>query len=126
MPGRRNVRVADLLREELSLLVQRQVKDPRVGGLVTITQVEPSPDLRHARVFVSVLASQDERRAVLVGLQAASGFLQHELRQRLDLKRIPSLSFYPDESLERGAHLLEVMRRLEGEREGDARDPDGR
>ena len=117
MPGRRNVRVAELLREELSMLIQRQVKDPRVSGLVTITQVEPSPDLRHARVFVSVLASPEERQAVLVGLQAASGFLQRELRQRLELKRIPNLTFYPDESLERGAHLLEVMRRLEGERE---------
>lgn len=119
MPGRRNVRVADLLREELSLLVQRQVKDPRVVGLVSITQVEPSGDLRHARVFVSVLASREERETALAGLQAASGFLQHELRQRLDLKRIPSLSFHADESLERGAHLLDVMRRLEDEREGD-------
>lgn len=119
MPGRRNVRVADLLREELSLLVQRQVKDPRVGGLVSITLVEPSGDLRHARVFVSVLASPEERKTALAGLQAASGFLQHELRQRLDLKRIPSLSFHADESLERGAHLLDVMRRLEDEREGD-------
>ena len=73
---RRTLRINDLLRDELSQLLRQEIKDPRVAGLVTITEVETSRDLRHAKVFVSVLGSDEQRQSTLKGLVAAAGFLQ--------------------------------------------------
>lgn len=109
---RRRLRVSHLLRSELSLLLQRKVKDPRLVGLISVTEVELTPDLREAKVFVSVLGSQEECDKVMESLQGARGFFQHELGDRLDLRRVPSLTFYPDHSLERGAHILQIMDQL--------------
>lgn len=106
---RRTERINDLLREELSDLLRRQVKDPRLGGLVTVTAVEVSADLRHARVFVSVLAGDEERDDAFRALDAARPFLRHELGKRLSMRRTPDLSFRRDDSLERGARLLALI-----------------
>jgi ribosome-binding factor A len=106
---RRTQRINDLLREELSDLLRRQVKDPRLGGLITVTEVEVSPDLRHARVFVSVLGSEEEREDAFHGLEAARPFLRRELGKRLSIRRTPDLSFRRDDSLERGARLLALI-----------------
>jgi len=106
---RRTERINDLLREELSELLRRQVKDPRLGGLITVTEVEVSADLRHARVFVSVLGSEEERKEAFQGLEAARPFLRRELSKRLSMRRTPDLSFRRDDSLERGARLLALI-----------------
>ena len=106
---RRTERINDLLREEISELVRRDLKDPRIGGLVTITEVGVSPDLRHAKVFVSVLGSDDEKRSTLRALQAASHFLERELRRRLTIRRMPELEFVKDESLEHGQRILTLL-----------------
>ncbi len=106
---RRTERINDQLREEISALVLREMKDPRIGGLVTITEVEVSPDLSHAKVFVSVLGSEDEKKSTLKALGAASGFLQRELRRRLTIRRMPELAFVADDSIAHGARILSLL-----------------
>ena len=107
--SRRMGRVNELLREELSQLVLRELKDPRVASFVTITEVDTSPDLDHARVYVSVMASAEEQNNVMVGLKSAEGFLRRTLRDRLKIRRIPTLTFELDTSMERGAQMLELI-----------------
>lgn len=106
---RRTERVNDLLRDEISDLLRRGMKDPRLGGLVSITEVDTSPDLRTAKVFVSVMGSDEEKRDTFVALSAATSYFQRELRKRLTMRRTPELSFLPDGSLEHGAHILDLL-----------------
>ncbi len=113
---RRTSRVNELLREELSQLIQREVKDPRVGhGLVSVTEVQVSPDLRHATVYVSHLGDESERPEVLRGLAAAAHFLHMELLHRLALRNVPELVFRFDPSIERGARLASLINEVAAE-----------
>jgi len=105
-------RVNNLIRQEISELLQRQVKDPRLGSFVAITEVSTSPDLRYAKVFVSRIGSEEEKRETLKVLAAASGFLRNELARRLRMRRIPELNFEWDDSIERGAHLLDLINKV--------------
>lgn len=110
---RRAERVNDLLREEISEIVLRELKDPRLGGLISITQVEASPDFRHARVFVSVMGTEDERTSSLKALNAATGFIRRELRSRLkSLRSVPEIDFRLDDSIERGARLSALLHQV--------------
>ena len=109
---RRTERVNNLIRREISQLLQRQAKDPRIGSFTTVTEVSTSLDLKYAKVFVSVMGSEEERRDTMEGLVAASGFFRRELAHRLKLRRVPELSFCRDDSIERGTHLLELMERI--------------
>ncbi len=102
-------RVNNLIRRELSELLQRQVKDPRLGSFVTVTQVSASSDLRYAKVFVSSIHGVEDRQEMLSALSAASGFLRNELSRGLRLRRIPTLSFYWDDSIERGVRIIELI-----------------
>ena len=102
-------RVNNLIRREISELLQRQVKDPRLGSFVAVTEVSTSPDLRYAKVFVSCMGSEGEKQETLRGLEAATGFFRNKLSRRLRLRRIPELSFHWDDSIERGAHLLHLI-----------------
>src|SRR3990172_9241193 len=110
--SRRTERLNDLLREELSELLLRQVKDPRLGGLITITQVLVSADLRHARVYISVLGGEAEKREVMTALSSAASYLRRELRSHLTLRYTPDLSFFPDDSIENGARMLSLLNEL--------------
>lgn len=107
--ARRMERVNQLLREELSDLARRQLKDPRLGALMTITEVDASPDLRHARVHVSVMGDAEEQQAAIDALSAAAGYLRRGLRGRLKLRHIPELQFQHDRSMERGSQLLSLI-----------------
>ncbi len=106
---RRTERINDQLREEISDLIRRELKDPRIGGLVTITEVDVAPDLSHGKVFVSVMGTEEERRSTLKALDAAAHFLQRELRRRLTIRRMPELEFVRDDSLEHGARILNLI-----------------
>ncbi|MBI2766432.1 MAG: 30S ribosome-binding factor RbfA [Chloroflexi bacterium] len=117
--SRRTNRVNELLREELSGLIAREVKDPRVSqGLTTITEVEVSPDLRRATVFISHLGDEAERGEVLKGLQQAARFLHGELLHRLSLRTIPELTFRFDPSIERGARLASLIHEVSADGDG--------
>ncbi len=107
-------RVNSMIRQEISELLQRQVKDPRLGGFVTVTSVTATPDLKHAKVFVSCLGDKEEKEKILNVLTAASGFFRNELAKRIKLRSIPDLSFRWDDSIERGAYLLELIDKIEG------------
>lgn len=106
--SRRTERVNQLIRERLSEIVLRDLTDPRVQGLVTITDVEVSPDLSNARVFVSAMGSDEERVATLQGLKSATRFLQNGL-DRLALKRTPVLVIVPDDTMERADRILRLI-----------------
>jgi ribosome-binding factor A len=107
--SRRTERLNEQLREEISDLLHRQVKDPRLGVFITVTQVSVSADLSYAKVYVSVMGSAEEKQGALQGLDAASSFIRHELGQRLSLRRIPRLAFRHDDSMEQGAHVLDLL-----------------
>ena len=102
-------RVNSLIRQEISELLQRQVKDPRLGNFVAVTDVSTSPDLKHAKIFVSRIGSEEEKQETLSVLATASGFFRNELAKRLRLRRIPELSFQRDDSIERGDHLSQLI-----------------
>lgn len=102
----RSRRVAEQIRHELADILWREIKDPRVKG-VTLTAVDVSSDLEHAKVWFTVLAG--DREAVAAGLHSSVGFLRRELAQRMRLRMVPSLSFQYDESVERGAHLSHLI-----------------
>ena len=102
--GARMRRVDEAVREVLGDAVTQDLKDPRVG-FVTVTEVRTSPDLRHARVFVSVFGSPEEQAASLEGLRSAHGVLQARIARELRLKRTPALEFQLDETAERAARL---------------------
>ncbi len=102
-------RVNNLIRQEISELLQRQVKDPRLGTFVAVTEVITSPDLKHAKVFVSYISSQEKKEETLTALTGASRFLRKELAKNLRLRRIPELSFHWDDSIERGDRLMRLI-----------------
>ncbi len=109
----RTARVNELLRAEISELIQREVKDPRVTeGMITVTEIRVSPDLGHATVFVSHLGTEDQRAHALKGLQNAAPFLHRELVHRLKMRAIPKLIFRFDPSIERGARLSDLIRKV--------------
>lgn len=102
-------RVNSIIREEISELLQRQVKDPRLGEFIAVTEVTTSPDLKHAKVFVSQYGNEGERKKVLSGLASASGFFRSELSKRLKMRYVPELHFHWDDSIERGDHLSQLI-----------------
>ncbi len=108
-------RVNSLIRQEISQLLQRQVKDPRLGNFITVTEVSTSPDLKYARVFVSRIGSEEEKQETLSALVSASGFFRRELARRLKLRYIPLLSFQWDDSIEQGDHLLKLIDEITSE-----------
>jgi ribosome-binding factor A len=110
----RQEKLGELIAAELSELLRTRVKDPRVG-FASITHVEVSGDLRHAKIFVSVMGSAEEQVATMKGLKHATGFLRHELASRLVLRFMPELAFKLDTSIAEGAHILELLLKVEQE-----------
>jgi ribosome-binding factor A len=112
MSGDRMRRVDEAMREVLSDAITSELKDPRVG-FVTVTAVDTSPDLRHARVFVSVLGEQPVRRRSMDGLRSAQGYLQKRVAGELRLKHTPTLEFAYDDTVDRGQRINQLL--AEGE-----------
>lgn len=112
----RRERVAEALREEISTLLP-QLKDPRIG-FASVTRVELSSDLRHARVYVSVLGDEAQKRATMEGLKGATGFVRSEIGHRVRLFRTPEIDFRLDESLEKGARVLKLLEEVSKGEEG--------
>lgn len=111
MASNRINRINDEIQRELAAQL-RNLKDPRVSGMVSITRVDTTNDLRYARVYVSVL-DKGQEKDVLKGLKSASGFLRRELGHVLQLRYTPELQFIGDDSIQHGAHILELLRREE-------------
>jgi ribosome-binding factor A len=112
MSTRRMARVNDLIRRAIGEIILREVRDPRLSGLLSVTRVETSPDLRYAKVFVSLMGSDEEKRQAEDGLAAASGFLRRGLGDRVVLRYIPQLTFCLDDSIEKGSRMLELIKQV--------------
>jgi ribosome-binding factor A len=108
MQGKRLERVNQLIKEEVSVLLQRHLKDPRLG-FVTVTEVDVTADLQLARVYVSVLGPEEQWAASLKALESARGFVWNWLRRNLDLRVTPQISFRPDHSMEHAAHIQALL-----------------
>ena len=109
-------RVNSLIRQEISELIQLQVKDPRLGdNFITVTEVNTSSDLKHSKIYVSSITTEEEKKKVLSALKSASGFLRGELSRRLKLRYTPELVFQWDNSLERGDQILKLIDKVAGE-----------
>ncbi len=109
MAYKRTARINALIRHELQQLIQHEVKDPRVG-FATVTGVETSPDLRHARVYVSVMAGEEEATTAVRALQEARSYLRRELAARTELRYVPELDFSRDTTLERATRIDVLLR----------------
>lgn len=112
MEFKRAQRVGELILEEISKILQREIEDPRIG-FVTILNVMVSDDLRHAKVFVSVMGSEQEKKSSLKGLSRASGFIRKKLSSRLELRCVPELVFKLDNSMEKSVKILTILSELE-------------
>src|SRR5512137_1842153 len=102
-------RVNQLIRQELSDLLLRETKDPRLSGYISINSVTTTPDLRYARVLVSCVCEEEKKKEILEALKHSSGFFRSIMAKHLKMRRVPELSFVWDNSIERGAHLLELI-----------------
>ena len=109
--SQRTDRVDELLRQEIGALLAKEIADPRIG-FVTITDVETAPDLRHAKVWVSVIGGKADQKETLRALQHSMGFIRHELGRTLRIKRIPDLHVHLDDSAERGTRVLHLLDEL--------------
>jgi ribosome-binding factor A len=114
MASDRMRRVDEAVRQVVSDAVNQDLKDPRIG-FVTVTDVKTSPDLRHARVYVSVLGTPEEREASLAGLESAHGLLQRRLAAELRMKHTPTLQFVHDDTTERAFRMQELLREVDPE-----------
>jgi ribosome-binding factor A len=111
----RQEKLGELIAIELSDLIRTRMKDPRVG-FASITHVEVSGDLRHTKVFVSVMGTEQEQKATIQALKHATGFLRSELASRITLRYMPELVFKLDTSIEQGTRILELIREIENEK----------
>jgi ribosome-binding factor A len=116
MSTQRAARLGDQIREELSNLIRQALKDPRIG-FVSIVKVEVAGDLRHAKVFASVLGDEKQKKDSLKGLVSASGFLRSELGKILQLRYTPELHFVLDESIEHGTRIAQLLVQVQKEQE---------
>ena len=116
MSSRRAERVGEAMREVIAELLVREIKDPRIG-MVTLTTVEVSPDLRHARVYFSCLGEAAVRQRTQAGLQSAAGFMKGQVAKRLRLRYAPEITFVPDPSLEHADHIAKLLKKVTPEEE---------
>jgi ribosome-binding factor A len=123
--SRRKERVNVLLRQLLSEIIARDMKDPRLSHIITLVHVGVSKDLRYAKVFTSVLGSPEESKAAVETLNAASGFMRRELMSRISLKTVPFLSFVQDNSIEKGVHILDRITEVTASESSTEADSDG-
>ena len=127
--GRRVSRVAEMIRREISLMLLHGIKDERVGtGMVSVTNVDVSGDLQHAKIFVSVYGSDEARQLTMDGLKSATHYVRRELGHRIRLRRTPEISFVEDRGIEEGTQLLSLLNKIgrEQDEKGDEADlPEG-
>ncbi|MEQ9234496.1 30S ribosome-binding factor RbfA [Coleofasciculus sp. E2-BRE-01] len=115
--NRRVSRVSSLIQQEVSQMLLHDIKDDRVGaGMVSVTDVDVSGDLQHAKIYVSIYGTEEAKSETMAGLQSATGFVRRELGRRVRLRRTPEVIFIEDRGLERGARMLTLLNQLSQER----------
>lgn len=119
--SRRPEKVREFIKEQVSEIIQHYLKDPRIG-FVSVTDVEVSADLRHAKVFVSVLGNAQAKADTMAGLESALGYIRGELGRRLQMRFTPEILFRLDESIERGTRVVSLLHDVVKEQKHDAPD----
>ncbi|MFZ4099812.1 MAG: 30S ribosome-binding factor RbfA [Chlamydiia bacterium] len=121
MSSRRILRLNNLLQEVISETIHREVKNPHVGSFPSVARVEISPDLHHAKVFISILGNAADREKTLAALRSASGFIAVHSAKKVNLRYFPELSFHLDTTVDQLMHIEEILRKVrpEGDRGGE-------
>ncbi|MGI6606227.1 MAG: 30S ribosome-binding factor RbfA [Peptococcia bacterium] len=123
MPNHRLSKIGEEIKRDLSVMIRDELKDPRVKGLISVTHVDVTNDLRYAKVYVSIMSDEaEERKTTLLALEKAGGYLRSELAQRMKLRYTPELLFKLDDSIEYGAKINEIIagfKQTEGEEKND-------
>ena len=118
--NRRVARVAELIKREVSQMLLYGIKDDRVGaGMVSVTDVDVSGDLQHAKIFVSIYGTDEARAETMAGLKSATGYVRSELGQRVRLRRTPEVVFHEDRSIERGTRVLSLINQISQNRSSE-------
>ena len=120
MPTRRQIQVADEILQIVSVLLQRDMKDPRIG-FVTVTQVEVTQDLKYARIFVSVMGTPEEQKDTMAGLTAGRGFIRREIASRMSIRAVPEIQFKLDRGIEYSDRINRLLNELKAAEEGEGR-----
>ncbi len=107
--SRRIDKVNVLLRQQISILISRDIKDPRVSGVITVTKVDVSTDLRNAKVYLSVMGDSVNQKEALDGIRSASSFLRRELRNKISLRYVPFLNFLLDDSFNSSLQMMDIL-----------------
>ncbi|SDL61407.1 30S ribosome-binding factor RbfA [Halarsenatibacter silvermanii] len=115
MVKERDRRLGELLKEEISKIIRREVRDPRIGDFVSVTEVDVSGDLRHAKVYISVMGSEKEKQETMDGLSEANGYIRCLVGERITVYHTPELVFKYDESIEHGIHISEIIKEARAE-----------
>lgn len=110
----RTTRVAEQMKKEIAAIIEHQVKDPRIG-FITITNVELSNDLRHAKIFFSSLGNEEQQKKSLEGLENAKGFIRKEVAQRIQLRYAPEILFRIDNSIEHGVKISQILSKIKSD-----------
>jgi ribosome-binding factor A len=118
MPNHRISKVGEEIKRELSKMILEEMKDPRVKGLISITYVEVTNDLRYAKVYISIMANAEERAVTLQALEKASGYLRSELAKKIKIRYTPELIFKVDDSIEYGAKINKILAAI-NQKEGE-------
>lgn len=116
-------RVAEQIKKEVSQILQKEIKDPRFTGFLSVTDVDVSRDLSYAKIYVSIYGSDKEKKLTLKALESALGFIRFEIGKRVRLRHVPEIVFHLDKSLEYGAHISEILKDLK-EKEGKGEESD--
>ena len=111
MPTRRQIQVAEEIQQIVSVLIQRELKDPRIG-FVTVTQVEVTQDLKYARIFVSVMGTPEEQKATMEALASGRGFIRREIASRLEIRAVPEIQFRLDRGIEYSDRINRLLNEL--------------
>jgi len=113
-------RLSELIKEEFGQILQRGLKDPRIG-FVSVTDVEVSHDYSHVKIFVSILGDEEAKKTAMEGLQSAKGFIRTELGKRIRMRHTPEVHIIADDSIERGTRIMELLNEVNKEKEADSK-----
>ena len=120
--SRRVARVAALIKREISQMLLSEIKDDRVGaGMVSVTEVDVSGDLQHAKIFVSIYGTEEAKEETMIGLESSVHFVRKELGSRMNLRRTPTIKFLEDRSLERGDDMVNLLNKISQERQANSK-----
>lgn len=108
-------RLAEEIKKEVSIIIRNDIKDPKIQGLVSITAVEVSGDMRHAKIFISCLGNDEDKKDVIAGFNRANKFIRGEVAKKLNLRYTPEFTFEIDDSLEKGAYINKLLHDLNKE-----------